>query len=167
MLKFKKATERQSTLETIGSVASFVGVGGYHELASVKNFKGSVDPETGELVLKKVSIKLVNKDGDYEYVNCSKPVGDWLRESTAEELPNKLADLATFPILKLPQVDKETGEPIMVLNEETGEMEQLVLFAISFTGATDMSATRTKITEAMVKSETAKRAVDWNSLVAI
>jgi hypothetical protein len=158
MLKFKKASDRQSALETIGSVASFVGVGGYHQLASEKNFKN---------LEKKVSIKLVNKDNDFEYVNCSKPVGDWLRESTAEELPNKLAELATFPILKLPQVDRETGEPILVANEETGEMEQLVLYSISFAGATDMSATRTKITEAMVKSETAKRAVDWNSLVSI
>lgn len=158
MLKFKKATDRQSTLETIGSIASFVGVGGYHELASEKNFKN---------LEKKVSIKLVNKDGDYEYVNCSSPVGEWLRTSTAEELPNKLADLATFPILKLPQVDRETGEPIMVANEETGEMEQLVLYSISFAGATDMSSTRTKITESMVKAETAKRAVNWDSLVAI
>ena len=158
MLQFKKASDRQSTLETIGSVASFVGVGGYHQLASEKNFKNAD---------KKVSIKLVNKDNDYEYVNCSTPVGDWLRNSTAEELQSKLQDLATFPILKLPQVDRETGEPILVANEETGEMEQLVLYSISFTGATDMSATRTKITESMVKAETAKRAVDWNSLVSI
>lgn len=158
MLKFKKASDRQSTLETIGSVASFVGVGGDYQLASEKNFKN---------LEKKVSIKLVNKDNDYEYVNCSKPVGDWLRDSSAEELKAKLQELGAFPILKLPQVDRETGEPILVANEETGEMEQLVLYSISFAGASDMSATSTKVTEAMIKLETAKRAVNWDSLVSI
>jgi hypothetical protein len=172
MLKFKKATERTSTLKTIGTVAEFVGKGGYHELASEKNFKGTVNAD-GVKILKKVSIKLVNAQGDYEYVNCSTPVGNWLRESaSATELKERLSNVATLPILELPQTitdenDPNFGQPYMVVDEETGEEKQLVLYSISFTGATDMSSTRTNITEDMLKAEVAKRAINFEDLIAI
>jgi hypothetical protein len=171
MLKFKKASERVSTLKTIGTVAEFVGNGGYHELASEKNFKGSI--VNGVKTLKKVSIKLVNKEGDYEYVNCSAPVGSWLRESAnANELKQRLEEVASLPILELPQFitdenDPNFGQPYMVVDEETGEEKQLILYSISFTGATDMSSTRTVITEDMVKKEIAKRAIKFEDLIAI
>lgn len=172
MLKFKKASERASTLATIGTVAEFVGKGGYHELASEKNFKGTINAE-GVKVLKKVSIKLVNSQGDYEYVNCSTPVGNWLRDSSsATELKERLENVATLPILELPQTitdenDPNFGQPYMVIDEETGEEKQLVLYSISFTGATDMSSTRTNITDAMLKAETAKRAINFEDLIAV
>ena len=89
MLKFKKASERVSTLKTIGTVAEFVGAGGYHELASLRNFKGTVN-KAGVKELKKVSIKLVNKAGDYEYVNCSTPVGNYLREVSGDALKERI-----------------------------------------------------------------------------
>jgi hypothetical protein len=171
MLKFKKASERVSTLATIGTVAEFVGKDGYHELASEKNFKGTI--VNGVKVLKKVSIKLVNKAGDYEYVNCSKPVGDWLRESSsASELKERLENVATLPILELPQTitdenDANFGQPYMVIDEETGEEKQLVLYSIGFTGATDMSSTRTNITDDMLKKEVAKRAINFEDLIAV
>lgn len=167
MLQFKKAVEQANALTTVGTVATLVGEGGYHELASTKNFKGELNAD-GELVQKKVSIKLVNKDGDFQYINCSKPVGTWLRSSTSQdELDSRLVDLATLPILELPQVDRTTGEPIMVVDEETGDTKQLVLHSISFEGGADMSSTRVTITKDMLAKETAKRAINFNDLVAI
>lgn len=167
MLQFKKASQQESTLKTLGTVASFVGEKGYSELTSVKNFKGVVDTE-GNTILKRVSIRLVNAQGEQVYVNCSKPVGDWLRASAnSDELKNRIAELATFNILELPQTDLNTGEKIMVANEETGEMEQLVLYSISFAGNNDMSNTRVNITKDMIAQETALRAVNWSELIAI
>lgn len=171
MLQFKKATERVSTLETIGTVASFIGKGGKFELASKANFNGTINKE-GVRVLKKVSIKLMNKDGDYEYVNCSKPVGDYLREVTGEELKSRLAELGSLPILKLPQFERDEnsptfGQPIMVTDEETGEEKPLILYSISFTGATDMSATSVTITDEMINKEIASRAISFEDLIAI
>ena len=172
MLQFKKATERVSTLETIGTVASFIGKGGKYELASMKNFKGTVNAE-GVTVLKKVSVKLMNKDGDYEYVNCSGPVGTYLRESSSPtELKERLTELGSLPILKLPQLERDEnspnfGQPIMVIDETTGEEKPLVLYSISFTGATDMSSTSTSVTDEMLNKEIASRAINFEDLIAI
>jgi len=171
MLQFKKATERVSTLETIGTVASFIGKDGKYELASLKNFNGIINAQ-GVRVLKKVSIKLMNKDGDYEYVNCSAPVGSYLREVTGEELKTRLIELGSLPILKLPQVERDEnspnfGQPIMVIDEVTGEEKPLVLYSISFTGATDMSATSVSSTDEMLNKQIASRAINFEDLIAI
>ena len=167
MLSFKTISEQTSTLKTLGTISSFVGEKGYSELASVKNFKGVVNTD-GELVLKRVSIRLVNAKGEQVYVNCSKPVGEWLRQSaSATELKERMNELTSFNILELPQTDLSSGEPVMVANEETGEMEQLILHSISFAGNTDMSATRVTITKTMVDTESATRKIDWNELIAI
>jgi len=171
MLQFKKASERVSTLKTIGTVAEFVGAGGKFELASLNNFNGTIN-KAGVRELKKVSIKLVNKAGDYEYVNCSTPVGNWLREVSGNALKERVTELGSFPILELPQTitDENSpnfGKPYMVVNKDTGEEEQLVLYSISFTGATDMSATSINITDEMLKKEVAKRAINFEDLIAI
>jgi len=172
MFEFKKASERVSTLETIGSVASLTGKDGYHELASKNNFKGTVNAD-GVTILKKVSIKLVNKNGDYKYVNCSGPVGTYLRDSSSEaELKERLVELGSLPVLKLPQIEKDEnspnfGKPVMVTDEETGEEVPLILYVISFTGDTDMSSTRTMITDEMINKEVAKRAISFEDLIAI
>lgn len=172
MLQFKKASERVSTLETIGTVASFIGKGGKYELASLKNFNGVIN-KAGVRELKKVSIKLMNKEGDYEYVNCSTPVGNWLRESSSEtELKARIEELGSLPILKLPQLERDEnspnfGKPIMVTDEETGEEKPLVLYSISFTGATDMSATSVSITDEMLNKQIASRAISFEDLIAI
>ncbi len=170
MLKLKKASERVSTLKTVGTVAEFVGKGGKIEPASIANFNGTI--VNGVKVLKKVSLKLMDKDNNYEYVNCSAPVGSWLREVTGEALKQRLTEVASFPILELPQTvrdenDPNFGEPIMVIDEETGEEKQLVLYSISFTGSTDMSATSVVITDAMIKEEASKRVINFEDLIAI
>ena len=172
MLQFKKQTERTNSLKTIGTVASFIGEGGKYELASTKNFKGTVDSQ-GNTILKKVSIKLINKDDEIEYVNCSGPVSAYLRESASpEELKERLAELGSLPILELPQLERDEnspnfGKPIMVVDEETGEEKPLVLYSISFTGASDMSSTRISITDEMLKKEISARAINFEDLIAM
>lgn len=158
MLEFKSVGERKSNLKTIGTVASFVGANGYHELASVKNFKDDA---------KRVSIRLVNAEGNQVYVNCSKPLSEDLRASKdAEELQEKLEAISLLPILELPQLDSE-GNPVMVVDEETGEEKPLVLYSISNSGATDMSKTRVSITEAMLQSTAKSKEISFADLVAL
>ena len=172
MLQFKKAEDRANSLKTIGTLATFVGQGGTYELASTKNFKGTIDAD-GNKILKKVSIKLIDKAGDDVYVNCSGPVGAYLRESaSAEELKIRLAELGSLPILELPQLERDEnspnfGNPIMVIDKETQELVPLILYSISFAGGSDMSATRIAITDAMLKKEIASRAINFEDLVAM
>ncbi len=159
MLQFKDVTPRESAFTTIGTVAEFVGAEGYHELCSTTNFKDTK---------KRVSIRLVNSKGQQTYVNCSVPLSEALRASKSEEeLKIKLASLSALPILELPQFDKETGEPVMVIDKETGEEVHLILYSISYQGGSDMSATRTIITEEMLKAEAVKRAINFEDLIAI
>jgi hypothetical protein len=171
MLQIKKATDRANSLKTIGTVAEFIGKGGSYELASTKNFKGTLDAN-GNRVQKKVSIKLINKDGEFEWVNCSTPVGEYLRSSTTpEELKQRLAELGSLPILELPQLERDEnspnfGKPIMVTDEETGEEKPLVLYSISFVGGADMSSTRVTITDEMLKKEIASREINFEELIA-
>ena len=169
-LKFKKASKRTSTLKTIGTVAEFVGKGGYHELSNEKNFKGTMKKNGN---LSNVTIKLVNAEEEVEFVNCSAPVSTYLRDSNTEsELKNRLAELSSLPILELPQVESDEnspnyGNPVMVIDEETGLEIPLVLYSISFAGGADMSGTRTVITEEMLKAEVAKRAINLADLIAV
>ena len=107
------------------------------------------------------------------YVNCSGPVGAYLRESaSAEELKERLAELGSLPILELPQLERDEnspnfGQPIMVIDKETGEEIPLILYSVSFAGGSDMSATRIAITDAMLKKEIASRAINFEDLVAM
>ena len=165
MLEFKERSA-VGTLKSIGTVAENAGVGGYHELASIKNFKGVVK-ENGKLT--NVTIAIVNKDNKVAYVNCSGPVSTDLRTAKSiDEAKAKVAALANYPILELPQFDTLTGEPIMVKDENGVDTdEQLIIKSVSFPGSVDMSATRTVITPAMLKAEAIKRTIDWNDLVAL
>jgi hypothetical protein len=158
MLQFKDVTPQESTLKSLGTVASFAGLGGYHELTSDKNFRDEN---------KRVSISIYNAKGQRAFVNCSKELSANLRESkSAEELQEKITNLATLQILELPQFD-DAGNPVIVTDEETGEEVHLTLYTISNAGRTDMSSTRVVITEDLLKAETAKRSVNWESLIAI
>jgi len=67
MLQFKDVSTQEGTLETIGTVATFVGAGGRHQLASAKNFKGSIN-DNGKLT--NVTLALFNAAGQREFVNC-------------------------------------------------------------------------------------------------
>lgn len=169
MLQFKKQQDRVNALQTIGTVASFVGAGGTYELANTKNFKGTLKPN-GKL--SRVTIKLTNDEGS-TFVNCSTPVSEYLRESaTPEQLKERIAELGSLPILELPQLERDENSPnfgkaIMVIDEETGEEVPLVLYSISFVGGSDMSSTRVNVTDAMLKKEIAARAINFEDLIAL
>lgn len=171
MLQFKDVAQTESTLATIGTVAEFAGVNGYHELSSKKNFKGTVNEKTGKL--SRVTIAIYNAKGQRVYVNCSGPLSESLRASKSEaELSGKLADLASLPILELPQIERDEtspnfGKPIMVADEETGEMKPLVLYTISNQGGQDMSNTRVNITEEMLNRKLEAIAINIEDLIAL
>jgi hypothetical protein len=169
MLQFKKQQDRVNALQTIGTVASFVGAGGTYELANTKNFKGT-EKANGKLT--RVTIKLTNDEGSV-FVNCSTPVSEYLRESaTPEQLKERIAELGSLPILELPQLERDEnspnfGKPIMTVDNETGEEIPLVLYSISFVGGSDMSSTRVNVTDAMLKKEIAARAINFEDLIAL
>ena len=87
-------------------------------------------------------------------------------------MKSRLAELGSLPILELPQLERDEnspnfGQPIMVIDEETGEEKPLILYSISFTGATDMSATSVSITDEMLNKEIASRAINFEDLIAL
>ena len=171
MLQLKKVSERVNTLKTIGTVASFIGKDGAISIASKNNFNGVVN-EQGVRVFKNVSLKLENKSGDYEYLTCSKPVSAWLREKTGVELQERMNEVASLLIYETPQINRDVNsesfnEPVMELDEETGEMKQVLIYSIGFNGGSDMSGTKVKITDEMIKKEISTRKVNYDELVAL
>jgi hypothetical protein len=170
MLQFKDVAQQESTLKTIGTVAEFIGKGGSYEPISQKNFKGVLNEKTSKL--NRVTIALFNEARQRVIINCSEPLSKDLRASTAEKLKTKLANLALLPILELPQVDRDEtspnfGKPIMVVDEETGEMKPLVLYTISNQGGQDMSEVRVNITEEMLNKKLASVAINLEDLIAM
>jgi len=171
MLQFKDVAQQASTLTSIGTVAEYAGVGGYHELSSKKNFKGILNEKTNKL--NRVTIAIYNAKGQRVYVNCSEPLSADLRASTSEtELQTKLDNIALLPILELPQVERDEtspnfGKPILVADEETGELKPLVIYTISNQGGQDMSSTRVNITEEMLNKKLASVAINLEDLVAM
>lgn len=170
MLQFKDVAQATSTLTTIGTVAEFIGVGGSYAPVSEGNFKGVVNKKTGKL--NRVTIALFNANGQRAIINCSEPLSKDLRSSTAEELKVKLDNLALLPILELPQVERDEtspnfGKPIMVTDEETGELKQLVLYTISNQGGQDMSKVSVNITEEMLNKKLSAVAINIEDLIAM
>jgi hypothetical protein len=170
MLQFKDVAQATSTLKTIGTVAEFAGVGGYHELSNRGNFKGT-KKSNGKLT--NVTVAIYNAQGQRVYINCSEAVSTDLRASKSEEeLQTKLANIALLPILELPQVERDEtspnfGKPIMVVDEETGELKPLVLYTISNQGGKDMSNTRVNITEDMLNKKLEAVAINIEDLIAM
>jgi len=170
MLQFKDVAQQESTLKSIGTVAEYAGVGGYHQLSSKKNFKGTLK-DNGKLT--NVTIAIYNAKGQRVYVNCSEQLSIDLRSSLSEtELQTKLDNLALLPILELPQVERDEtspnfGKPIMVADEETGEMKPLIIYTISRQGGEDMSSTRVSITEEMLNKKLASVAINLEDLIAM
>lgn len=170
MLQFKNVAPQTSTLTSIGTVAEFAGVGGYHQVSSKKNFKGTLK-ENGKLT--NVTIAIYNAKGQRVYVNCSEQLSIELRASKSQaELQTKLDNLALLPILELPQVERDEtspnfGKPVMVPDEETGEMKALVIYTISKQGGEDMSSTRVSITEEMLNKKLESVAINLEDLIAM
>ena len=153
MLQFKKYAQTATQLKSLGTVGEFVGVGGKFAPSSVRNFKDTT---------KRVNILLTNAKGETVTVNCSKPVSADLRSKAL-----KISDLAGLPILELPQYDSD-GNPVMQIDEESGEEVQLILHSISYQGGGNADSVAVEVTEAMVKTPVQlAREVDWSQLVAL
>ena len=153
MLQFKKYAQTATQLKSLGTVGEFVGVGGKFAPSSVRNFKDTT---------KRVNILLTNAKGETVTVNCSKPVSADLRSKAL-----KISDLAGLPILELLQYDTD-GNPVMQIDEETGEEVQLILHSISYQGGGNADSVAVEVTEAMVKTPVQlAREVDWSQLVAL
>ena len=153
MLQFKKYAQTATQLKSLGTVGEFVGIGGKFAPSSVRNFQDTT---------KRVNILLTNANGETVTVNCSKPVSADLRSKAL-----KVSDLAGLPILELPQFDKE-GNPVMKIDEETGEEVQIIVYSISNVGGVDMSFSEVTVTEEMIKTPVQlAREVDWSQLVAL
>ena len=153
MLQFKKYAQAATQLKSLGTVGEFVGVGGKFAPSSVRNFKDTT---------KRVNILLTNAKGETVTVNCSKPVSADLRSKAL-----KISDLAGLQILELPQYDSD-GNPVMQIDEETGEEVQMVLHSISYQNGGNTDNVAVEVTEAMVKTPVQlAREVDWSQLVAL
>ena len=153
MLQFKKYAQTATQLKSLGTVGEFVGVGGKFAPSSVRNFKDTT---------KRVNILLTNAKGETVTVNCSKPVSADLRSKAL-----KISDLAGLPILELPQYDSD-GNPVMQIDEESGEEVQMILHSISYQNGGNTDNVAVEVTEAMVKTPVQlAREVDWSQLVAL
>ena len=153
MLQFKKYAQAATQLKSLGTVGEFVGVGGKFAPSSVRNFKDTT---------KRVNILLTNAKGETVTVNCSKPVSADLRSKAL-----KISDLAGLQILELPQYDSD-GNPVMQIDEETGEEVQMVLHSISYQNGGNTDNVAVEVTEAMVKTPVQlAREVDWSQLIAL
>ena len=153
MLQFKKYAQTATQLKSLGTVSEFVGVGGKFAPSSVRNFKDTT---------KRVNILLTNAKGETVTVNCSKPVSADLRSKAL-----KISDLAGLPILELPQYDSD-GNPVMQIDEESGEEVQLILHSISYQNNGNTDNVAVKVTEEMIKTPVQlAREVDWSQLIAL
>lgn len=167
MLQFKDVAPRENTLKSIGTVGKFIGENGYYELSSMTNFTGKLNEETGELT--RITVVLVNSNGQKAWVNCSDKLSKELRslkKTSIADFEAKWNSLGTLPILELPQFDK-TGSPIMDVDPDTGELVQRVIYSISNEGGVDMSATRVTIDKSMINAKPVARVVDWNDIIAL
>ena len=171
MLQFKDVAPRESSLKSIGTVSEFVGVGGSFKLTTDENFTGKlVKNRDGVERRTRVTVALHNAKGQIVFVNCADKLSTRLREAKKQS-PQKLEELwntvGSLPILELPQFDKE-GNPVMKIDEETGEEVQIIVYSISNAGGVDMSFSEVTVTEEMIKTPVQlAREVDWSQLIAL
>ena len=171
MLQFKDVAPRQSSLKSIGTVSEFVGIGGTFKLTTPENFTGKlVKNREGVERRTRITVALHNAKGQVVNVNCSDKLSSQLREAkkqSVEEFQKLWNTVGSLPILELPQYDKD-GNPIMKIDEETGEEVQIIVYSISNTGGVDMSFSEVTVTEEMIKTPVQlSREVDWSQLIAL
>lgn len=154
MLKLKKYVGSTTALKSIGTVSEFVGIGGSYRPSSERNFND---------LSKRVTILLMDAEGNSEVITCAKSVSDAFRSKKLT-----LTEIGSLPIYEVPQVDKE-GEPIMKINPETGEEEQELAYFIGYAGGgSNLDTVKVTVTEEMIKTPVQlAREVDWSQLIAL
>ena len=171
MLQFKDVAPRQSSLKSIGTVSEFVGVGGTFKLTTPENFTGKlVKNREGVERRTRITVALRNAKGQVVNVNCSDKLSSQLREAkkqSVEAFQKLWNTVGSLPILELPQYDKD-GNPVMKIDEETGEEVQIIVYSISNVGGVEMSFSEVAVTEEMIKTPVQlAREVDWSQLIAL
>lgn len=157
-LVFKSASEKaQSSLKSFGTVANAIGA------------NGTIEPVNAIRALEEqacsLKVALTLENGDFLDATCSKKVMKDLWERTLS-----LSDLKFLDIIET-SADKTVLNPTTNLYEkvldESGNPVKEPLLTLGYAG-TDTSALKITITLAdLAKSETAKRSVNWDSLIAI
>ena len=155
MLKLRKYVGSTTALKSIGTVSEFVGVGGSYRPSSERNFND---------LSKRVTILLMGADGNSEVITCAKSVSDAFRDKKLT-----LTEIGSLPIYEVPQVDKQTGEPVMIINPETGNEEQSLAYFIGYAGGgSNLETVKVTVTEEMIKTPVQlSREVDWSQLIAL
>ena len=155
MLKLRKYVGSTTSLKSIGTVSEFVGVGGSYRPSSERNFND---------LSKRVTILLMDAEGNSEVITCAKSVSDAFRGKKLT-----LTEIGSLPIYEVPQVDKQTGEPVMIINPETGEEEQALAYFIGYPGGgSNLDTVKVTVTEEMIKTPVQlAREVDWSQLIAL
>ena len=155
MLKLKKYVGSTTALKSIGTVSEFVGVGGSYRPSSERNFND---------LSKRVTILLMDAEGNSEVITCAKSVSDAFRSKKLT-----LTEIGSLPIYEIPQVDKQSGEPLMKINPETVEEEQELAYLIGYAGGgSNLDTVKVTVTEEMIKTPVQlAREVDWSQLIAL
>ena len=171
MLQFKDVAPRQSSLKSIGTVSEFVGIGGTFKLTTPENFTGKIVKDRNGVDRRtRITVALHNAKGQVVNVNCSDKLSSQLKKNkkqSVEEFQKLWNTVGSLPILELPQYDKD-GNPVMKIDEETGEEVQIIVYSISNVGGVDMSFSEVTVTEEMVKTPVQlAREVDWSQLIAL
>ena len=171
MLKLRKYVGSTTALKSIGTVSEFVGIGGTFKLTTPENFTGKIVKDRNGVDRRtRITVALHNAKGQVVNVNCSDKLSSQLREAkkqSVEEFQKLWNTVGSLPILELPQYDKD-GNPVMKIDEETGEEVQIIVYSISNVGGVDMSFSEVAVTEEMIKTPVQlAREVDWSQLVAL
>ena len=155
MLKLRKYVGSTTALKSIGTVSEFVGIGGSYRPSSERNFND---------LSKRVTILLMDTEGNSEVITCAKSVSDAFRSKKLT-----LTEIGSLPIYEIPQVDKQTGEPVMIINPETGNEEQALAYFIGYAGGgSNLETVKVTVTEEMIKTPVQlAREVDWSQLIAL
>lgn len=157
-LVFKKASEKaQSSLQSFGTVTAVIGA------------NGTINPINAIRALEEqacaLKVELTLENGDYLDATCSRKVMKDLWEQNL-----KLSDLKFLDIIETfadkTALNAETNLYEKVLDEQGNPVKERLL-TLGYAG-TDTSALKITITaEDLTKAETAKRSVDWSSLIAL
>lgn len=157
-LVFKKASEKaQSSLQSFGTVTAVIGA------------NGTINPINAIRALEEqacaLKVELTLENGDYLDATCSRKV---MKDLWEQKL--KLSDLKFLDIIETfadkTALNAETNLYEKVLDEQGNPVKERLL-TLGYAG-TDTSALKITITaEDLTKAETAKRNVDWSSLIAL
>lgn len=157
-LVFKSASEKvQSSLKSFGTVANAIGA------------NGTIEPVNAIRALEEqacaLKVALTLENGDFIDAVCSKKVMKDLWERTLSLSDLKFLDIIeTFADKTVLNPDTNLYEKVL---DEQGNPVKESLLTLGYAG-TDTTALRITVSnDDLAKAETAKRSVNWESLIAI